>query len=143
MKRCLETGGSNHNAVGWSHGFLSNICRCKMAFWLNYAQRKIRNGSEDSHAFGIRDGGTELLLKANLWREVHQMTKRERERQARREQEQRQEELRRDKLLAKVLEEIKSNRSLHVTPEEAGRLILDASKLKKHRGPISIRTFRG
>jgi hypothetical protein len=71
------------------------------------------------------------------------MTKRERERQAKREQEQRQEELRRDKLLAKVLEEVKSNRSLHVTPEEAGRLTVEASKLKKHRGPISIRTFRG
>jgi hypothetical protein len=71
------------------------------------------------------------------------MTKREGERQARREQEQRQEALRRDKLLARVLEEIENKRSLQVTPEEAERLIVEASKLKKHRGPISIRTFRG
>ena len=71
------------------------------------------------------------------------MTKRERERQAKREQEQRDEQLRRDKLLAKVLEGIESNRHLNVTLEEAGRLIVEASKLKKHRGPLSIRTFRG
>jgi hypothetical protein len=71
------------------------------------------------------------------------MTKRERERQARREHEQQQEQLRRDRLLARVLEEIEGNRKPRVTLEEAARLISEAGKTKKPRGPISIRTFRG
>jgi len=71
------------------------------------------------------------------------VTKREKERQDKRDHEQQQEKLRRDQLLARVMEEIKSGSSPRVTPEEAARLILDASKTKKHHGPISVRTFRG
>lgn len=71
------------------------------------------------------------------------MTKRERERQARRAHEEQEQQLRQDQLLARVLEEIESNCRARVTPEEAARMIVEASKTKKHRGPISIRTFRG
>jgi hypothetical protein len=67
------------------------------------------------------------------------MTQRESERQARREHERGLEQARRDQLMAKVLEEVKSNRRPRVTPEEAARLILDVSKTKEYRGPISSR----
>jgi hypothetical protein len=71
------------------------------------------------------------------------MTKREKERLDKWVHEQQQEKWRRDQLLARVLKEINSGNKPRVTPEEAERLIIDASKTKKHRGPLSIRTFRG
>lgn len=72
------------------------------------------------------------------------LTKREREREARKQQEEGQEVVRRAELTAKVLEKIKSGSRLCVTPQEAERLILEASRTKrKYHGPTSIvRAFR-
>jgi hypothetical protein len=58
VRRGVLAAARTTTALGWNHGFLSNMRRCKMAFRLNYAQMRTGNGSEGSRTLGICDGGT-------------------------------------------------------------------------------------